>query len=86
MRLQRGAVRRFVVAASAGIINPLVAYWPSRITTRNRGMELGIQSAAVSLGLSVGSAAAGLLFGFPGLQGAAFLPLRPRWGSPRLRA
>ncbi|GLS36220.1 tetracycline resistance MFS efflux pump [Mesorhizobium tianshanense] len=62
-----------VVAASAGVISPLLAYWVSRITARDRGMELGIQSAAVSLGLSVGSAVAGLLFGFPGLGGAAFL-------------
>lgn len=36
-------------------------------------MELGIQPAVVSLGLSVDSAAAGLLFGFPSLGGAAFL-------------
>ncbi|TIO05493.1 MFS transporter [Mesorhizobium sp.] len=62
-----------VVAASAGVISPLLAYWVSRITARSQGMELGIQSAAVSLGLSVGSAAAGLLFGFRGLEGAAFL-------------
>ncbi|WP_100084758.1 MFS transporter [Mesorhizobium amorphae] len=61
-----------IVAASAGVISPLLAYWVSRISTRNQGVELGIQSAAVSLGLSVGSAASGLLFGFPGLEGAAF--------------
>ncbi|WP_292412106.1 MFS transporter [Mesorhizobium sp.] len=62
-----------VVSASAGVISPLLAYWVSRISARSQGMELGIQSAAVSLGLSVGSAAAGLLFGFSGLGGAAFL-------------
>ncbi|CAN7589081.1 MFS transporter [Mesorhizobium amorphae] len=62
-----------VVSASAGVISPLLAYWVSRISARSQGMELGIQSAAVSLGLSVGSAAAGLLFGSHRLQGAAFL-------------
>lgn len=62
-----------VVSASAGVISPLLAYWVSRISARSQGVELGIQSAAVSLGLSVGSAAAGLLFGFHRLQGAAFL-------------
>lgn len=62
-----------VVSASAGVISPLLAYWVSRISSRSQGMELGIQSAAVSLGLSVGSAAAGLLFGSHRLQGAAFL-------------
>jgi DHA1 family multidrug resistance protein-like MFS transporter len=62
-----------VVAASAGVISPLLAFWVSRITARSQGIELGIQSAAVSFGLSVGSAGAGLLFGFNGLQGAGFL-------------
>ncbi|TGR08211.1 MFS transporter [Mesorhizobium sp. M4B.F.Ca.ET.190.01.1.1] len=62
-----------IVAASAGVISPLLAYWVSRISARNQGAELGIQSAAVSLGLSVGSAASGLLFGFHRLEGAAFL-------------
>ncbi|MBN9037633.1 MAG: MFS transporter [Rhizobiales bacterium] len=62
-----------VVAASAGVISPLLAFWVSRITARSQGVELGIQAAAVSLGLSVGSAGAGLLFGFNGLQGAGFL-------------
>lgn len=62
-----------VVAASAGVISPLLASWVSRITARSQGVELGIQSAVVSLGLSVGSAGAGLLFGFNGLQGAGFL-------------
>lgn len=62
-----------VVAASAGVISPLLASWVSRITARSQGVELGIQSAVVSLGQSVGSAGAGLLFGFYGLQGAGFL-------------
>lgn len=62
-----------VVAASAGVISPLLAFWVSRITARSQGVELGIQAAAVSFGLSVGSAGAGLLFGFNDLQGAGFL-------------
>ncbi|MER8522502.1 MULTISPECIES: hypothetical protein [unclassified Mesorhizobium] len=39
-----------VVSASAGVISPLPAYWVSRISARRQGMELGIESAAVSLG------------------------------------
>ncbi|RDL47994.1 Tetracycline resistance protein, class C [Ensifer sp. M14] len=62
-----------IVAASAGVISPLLAFWVTRITARSQGVELGIQSATVSLGQSVGSAGAGLLFGFYGLQGAGFL-------------
>jgi DHA1 family multidrug resistance protein-like MFS transporter len=62
-----------VIAASAGVISPLLAFWVSRVTARSQGVELGIQAAAVSFGLSVGSAGAGLLFGFNGLQGAGFL-------------
>ena len=62
-----------VVAASAGVISPLLAFWVSRITARSQGVELGIQAASVSFGLSVGSAGAGLLFGFNGLQGPGFL-------------
>jgi DHA1 family multidrug resistance protein-like MFS transporter len=62
-----------VIAASAGVISPLLAFWVSRVTARSQGVELGIQAAAVSFGLSIGSAGAGLLFGFNGLQGAGFL-------------
>lgn len=62
-----------VVAASAGVISPLLAFWVSRVTARGQGVGLGIQAAAVSLGMSIGSAGAGLLFGFNGLQGAGFL-------------
>ncbi|MER9201568.1 MFS transporter [Mesorhizobium sp. M0933] len=39
-----------VVSASAGVISPLPANWVSRISARRQGMELGIESAAVSLG------------------------------------
>ncbi|WP_352877488.1 MFS transporter [Mesorhizobium sp. M1396] len=79
-----------VVSASAGVISPLLAYWVSRISARSQGMELGIQSAAVSLGLSVGSAAAGLLFSYHDLEGAAFLVAAAAMGlaaiaSQRLR-
>lgn len=62
-----------IVAASAGVISPLLANWVSRVSARSQGVELGIQSAVVSLGMAVGSATGGLLFGLPGLKGAAFL-------------
>ena len=52
-----------IVSGSAGVIAPLLAYWVSKTTKRSRGVGLGIQSAATSLGQSVGSAGAGLLYG-----------------------
>lgn len=62
-----------IVAASAGVVGPLLAHWISLITGRSHGVELAIQSAAVSFGQSVGSAGAGLLFGLRGLNDGALL-------------
>jgi MFS family permease len=53
-----------MVAASGGLLTPLLAYWLSRISGRGQGTELGLQTAAVSLGLSVGALAPGALAGF----------------------
>lgn len=61
-----------VVAASAGLISPLLSYWVAKRSLLSRGVGLGIQSAAVSLGQSVGAAGAGLLFGVNGQENAAF--------------
>ncbi len=61
-----------LVAASAGLISPLLSYWVAKRSARSRGVGLGIQSAAVSLGQSIGAAGAGLLFGLNGQEGTAF--------------
>src|SRR5262249_36936706 len=60
-----------LVAASAGILSPIATYWISLGAGSTQGTDLGQQTAAASLGQSVGSAAGGLLFG------AAFLPDAP---------
>ncbi len=61
------------VAASAGILSPILTYWISRNAGKAQGAELGKQTAAASLGAAVGSAAGGLLFDVAPLPNAAFL-------------
>ena len=61
------------VAASAGILSPILTYWISSKAGKAQGAELGKQTAAASLGVAVGSAAAGLLFDVAPLPGAPFL-------------
>lgn len=61
------------VAASAGILSPILTYWISAKAGKAQGAELGWQTAAASLGATVGSVAGGLLFDLPDLPGAAFL-------------
>lgn len=53
------------VAASAGILSPIISYWVSLVAGKVQGAELGRQSAASSLGQAGGSAAGGLLFASP---------------------
>lgn len=50
-----------MVAASGGLLAPILAYWVSRISGRGQGTELGLQTAAVSLGQAVGAIGPGLL-------------------------
>lgn len=61
------------VAASAGILSPILTYWISTKAGKAQGTALGKQTAAASLGAAVGSAAGGLLFNVAGLPGASFL-------------
>ena len=61
------------VAASAGILSPIITYWISSKAGKAQGAELGKQTAAASLGAAIGSAAGGLLFNIAGLPGASFL-------------
>jgi MFS family permease len=60
------------VAASAGILLPIVTYWISTKAGNAQGAELGKQTASASLGSAVGSAAGGVLFAVP-FAGASFV-------------
>lgn len=59
------------VAASAGILSPIVTYWISSRAGDAQGARLGKQTAAASLGAAVGSAAGGLLFDVAALSHVA---------------
>ncbi len=61
------------VAASAGILSPILTYWISARAGSAQGWELGKQTAAASLGVSLGSAAGGLLYNVAVLPGASFV-------------
>jgi len=61
------------VAASAGILSPTLTYWISAKAGSAQGWELGKQTAAASLGVTLGSAAGGLLFNAVALSGASFV-------------
>lgn len=61
------------VAASAGILSPILTYWISAKAGSAQGWELGKQTAAASLGVTVGSAAGGLLFNIAAVPGASFV-------------
>ena len=50
------------VAASAGVHLPILTYWISAKAGNKQGWELGKQTAASSLGVTLGSAAGGLLY------------------------
>ena len=61
------------VAASAGILSPILTYWISAKAGSAQGWELGKQSAAASLGVTLGSVAGGLLYNVAALPGASFI-------------
>ena len=61
------------VAASAGIISPILTYWISSKAGHAQGTQLGKQTAAASLGAAIGSAAGGLLFDVTWLPNASFI-------------
>jgi MFS family permease len=61
-----------LIAASAGILSPIVTYWVSLGTAEQQGAELGRVTAAASLGQALGSAAGGLLFDTSILPSAPF--------------
>lgn len=61
------------VAASAGILSPILTYWISSKAGKAQGAEFGRQTAASSLGAALGSAAGGFLFDVAPLPHASFL-------------
>ena len=61
------------VAASAGVLSPILTYWISSKAGATQGTELGKQTAASSLGVTVGSAAGGFLFQVSWLPDASFV-------------
>src|SRR5262249_2275980 len=61
-----------LVAASAGILSPIVTYWVSLGSSKTQGTELGRMTAAASLGGALGSAGGGLLFNAPLVFDAGF--------------
>ena len=61
------------VAASAGVLSPILTYWISAKAGSAQGWELGKQTAAASLGVTLGSAAGGLFYDVAALPGASFV-------------
>lgn len=61
------------VAASAGILSPILTYWISSKAGTAQGEQLGRQTAAASLGAATGAAAGGLLFDVSWLPNASFV-------------
>lgn len=61
-----------LVAASAGILSPIVTYWVSLGAGETQGADLGRLTAAASLGQAIGSAGGGLLFDLSILSNATF--------------
>ena len=61
------------VAASAGILSPILTYWIAAGAGHKSGAGLGKQTSAASLGAAVGSAAGGLLYDVTWLPNAAFV-------------
>lgn len=60
------------VAASAGVLSPILTFWISSKAGKAQGAQLGKQTAAASLGAAFGSAAGGLLFDVSWLPDASF--------------
>ena len=60
------------LAASAGVISPVLLYWMSSSAGAAQGAELGRQAAAIALGQTLGSLAGGYGHGLESLPHAAF--------------
>ena len=53
--------------------SPILTYWISATGGNAQGWQLGKQTAAASLGITIGSAAGGLLFNIDAVPGAPFV-------------
>jgi MFS family permease len=61
------------IASSAGVLSPIATYWISSIAGARQGARLGQQTAAASLGATLGSIAGGTLFDFAGSENMSFV-------------
>ena len=61
------------VAASAGILSPILTYWISSKAGAAQGAQLGQQTGAASLGAAIGATAGGILFDVAWLPNASFI-------------
>lgn len=61
------------IAASAGVLLPVLAFWVTLAAGRMQGRQLGRQASVSSLGQAIGSALAGLLAATPPLNGGLLL-------------
>lgn len=61
-----------LVAASAGVLSPIVTYWVSLGANETQRADQGLITAAASLGQAIGSAGGGLLFDVSILSNATF--------------
>jgi DHA1 family multidrug resistance protein-like MFS transporter len=52
-----------IIAAAAGVLSPVVVYWMSLEGNGKQGTDLGLQTAAASLGQTIGSALGGFTLG-----------------------
>lgn len=62
-----------VMAASTGILFPVISYWISLIAS-GRGLAFGRQTSAANLGQMLGSASVGLLANVPSASAWSFIP------------
>ncbi len=62
-----------IVAASAGILFPILTFWISFESGKAKGAELGKQTAVTNLGQAIGSFAGGALFAGAGVSAASIV-------------
>ena len=61
------------IAGAGGILSPVIGLWVSLTAGKAQGRELGWQTSASSIGQTIGSGLAGLLYGCAWLSKGAFL-------------
>ena len=61
------------IAGAGGVLSPVIGLWVSLTAGKSQGSSLGWQTSASSIGQTIGSALAGLLYGSAWLSEGAFL-------------